>query len=136
METRSKYIFLALVLTQIAHSLEEFYFRLYDVFAPARFVSSLASNDLATGFAIVNIVFICFGLWCYVVPVHHGHTSARSLAWLWVIVEFANGVGHILVAMVLGGYFPGVITAIPLVVLSIALGRKLIQTQHKVGNAA
>ena len=37
-----------------AHSIEEYATRLYEVFAPARFVSGLISNDLAPGFLIFN----------------------------------------------------------------------------------
>jgi hypothetical protein len=43
-------VFLFLILTQAAHSIEEYVTRLYQVFAPARFVSSLISNNLALGF--------------------------------------------------------------------------------------
>jgi hypothetical protein len=41
--------FLILILTQAAHSVEEYVFRLYDVLAPARFISGLFSADLPTG---------------------------------------------------------------------------------------
>jgi hypothetical protein len=54
MSPRSRWAFLALILAQAAHSIEEYLFRLFDVFAPARFVSRLVSNDLAVGFALVN----------------------------------------------------------------------------------
>ena len=53
-EHRGQLVFLFLILAQGAHSIEEYATRLYEVFAPARFVSGLISNDLALGFLIFN----------------------------------------------------------------------------------
>jgi hypothetical protein len=39
---------------QAAHSCEEYVWRLYESFPPARFVSSLISSDLQRGFLIAN----------------------------------------------------------------------------------
>ena len=76
MDARSQSIFLALILAQAAHSAEEYAFGLYDVFAPARFVSGLVGRDLATGFVIANGALLLFGLWCYLARVRAGHHSA------------------------------------------------------------
>lgn len=51
---RSSAAFLALILAQAAHSIEEYVFRLYDVLAPARFVSGLVGVDRQIGFVIVG----------------------------------------------------------------------------------
>ena len=104
-------MFLFLVLAQASHSVEEYVTKLYEVFAPARFVSSLVSSDLALGFVIVNVTLVAFGLWCWAVPVRSGWLAARGLAWFWIILELGNGFGHSLVALRRGGYFPGLITA-------------------------
>jgi hypothetical protein len=53
MSRKARIAFLALVIAQAAHSIEEYVFRLYDVFAPARFVSRLISANLRTGFIVV-----------------------------------------------------------------------------------
>ena len=127
MNIRTQHIFLALILTQIAHSSEEYIFRLYDVFAPARIVSGLISNDLSMGFVIVNVSLICFGLWCYAARVRKGHPSAQGLAWFWSILEFGNGTGHLLMMFSRGEYVPGVVTAVPLLILSIIMGIRLIR---------
>src|SRR5216683_1879357 len=50
------------ILAQGAHSIEEYVTKLYEVFAPGRFVSSLVSNDLALGFLVVNAALVTFGL--------------------------------------------------------------------------
>jgi len=111
MDARARLTFLALIAAQAAHSIEEYVFRLFDVFAPARFVSGLVSSDLATGFAIVNAAMVLFGVWCYVARVRPRCPSARGFAWFWTFLELGNGVGHIAIAVSRGAYFPGVATA-------------------------
>ena len=73
MTPQSRWAFLMLILAQAAHSTEEYVFRLFDVFAPARFVSSLVSDDLAVGFALINAGLV---LWSLVLC---GARAARSL---------------------------------------------------------
>jgi hypothetical protein len=109
-------IFLCLILAQAAHSTEEYVTGLYVVFAPARFVSSLVSNDLGVGFLFVNAPLVAFGLWCWAVPVRSRWPVARVLVWFWTILELGNGIGHSFLALSRSGYFPGVATA-PLLLL-------------------
>lgn len=125
MSPRIRYTFLALVLAQAAHSIEEYAFRLYEVFAPARFVSSLISDNAATGFAVGNIALVLFGFWCYLARVRSAHQSAAAWMWFWALLEFANGIGHSAVAFARGTYFPGVVTAPVLLALSIYLASQL-----------
>ena len=116
MGRRSQFAFLFLILAQGAHSIEEYVTKLYEVFAPARFASSLVSNDLSLGFLVVNAALVTFGLWCWAVPVRSGWHAARGLVWFWTILELGNGIGHSALALSRGGYFPGVATA-PLLLL-------------------
>ena len=116
LEHKVQIVFLSLILAQAAHSIEEYVTRLYEVFAPARFISSLVSNNLALGFLVFNVALVAFGLWCWAVPVRSGWNAARGLVWFWVILELGNGIGHSALALSRGGYFPGVITA-PLLLL-------------------
>ena len=111
MEHRARLVFLCLILSQAAHSIEEYFTKLYEVFAPARFVSSLVSHDLALGFLVVNAALVTFGLWCWAIPVRSAWQVARGLMWFWIILELGNGVGHSALALSRGGYFPGVATA-------------------------
>lgn len=111
MSGRTRLAFLLLVLAQAAHSVEEYAGRLYAVFPPARLASSAVSADPAAGFLALNTAIVAFGLWSWAVPVRTGWGAARMLAWGWALVELANGIGHSLLAIARGGYFPGVATA-------------------------
>ena len=125
MSRQSRWAFLALVVAQAAHSIEEYFFRLFDVFAPARFVSGLVSTNLAVGFVVANAALVLFGLWCYFARVRPGHPSGPVFAWFWTVLEFTNGIGHSVLALSRGGYFPGVVTAPALLGVSAYLALRL-----------
>lgn len=125
LDDKSKRLFLILIIFQMAHSIEEYYFELYNVLAPARFASGLISNDLATGFAILNTALVTFGLWCAFVPVRRNWRVARPLVIGWTALEAINGTAHILLAIGAGGYFPGVATAPFLLGVAVMLGREM-----------
>jgi hypothetical protein len=131
-DARTKFAFLTLIVIQAMHSAEEYLTRLYEVFGPARFVSSLVSDDLSTGFLIANIALVLFGIWCYVDRVRPGHRAASAWIWPWIIIEAANGIGHSLLALSRGGYFPGVITAPVLLVNSLYLAQRISRSQPPV----
>jgi hypothetical protein len=117
--------FLALVVVQAAHSIEEHLGRLWESFPPARFLTGLVSDDLERGFLVLNIGLVAFGFWCYVWPVRREWPVAMPLMWGWVAIETINGIGHPLWALRTGGYTPGVLTAPILLVLAIQLARRL-----------
>jgi hypothetical protein len=123
--SRVQRAFTGLVLAQAAHSIEEYTFRLYNSFPPARFVSGLVSTDRQRGFLAINAALVAFGLWCLVGPVRRRSPSASALMWTWVVIEVVNGVGHPVWSIVNGGYTPGVATAPLLLVLALALARRL-----------
>jgi hypothetical protein len=127
-ENRGQIVFLSLILAQAAHSIEEYVTKLYEVFAPARFVSSLVSQDLALGFLAVNASLVTFGLWSWAIPVRSHWKVARGLVWFWTILELSNGIGHLALASSRGSYFPGVVTA-PLL-LSFAGWLAVLQTRQ------
>jgi hypothetical protein len=113
--------FLAMVLVQAGHSIEEYVTRLYDVLAPARYVSSLISADRRVGFLVFNVSLVAFGLWCYFGPIRRGEPSAVGLAWFWAILETLNGLAHASWAVWAGGYRPGLVTAPLLLVTALVL---------------
>lgn len=121
-------LFLGLAISQAAHSIEEFYFRLFDVFAPARYLSGLISENLALGFAIGNALVVTLAFWTYIFRVRPAVGSAKAWIWAWTLVELGNGIGHIFFAVDAGAYFPGVYTAPFLLVFSLALLYREVRT--------
>ena len=128
MKERTQHLFLWLILAQAAHSIEEYVFRLYDVLAPARWISSVFSFDPRLGFALANISLVLLGFWCYVARVRTSRASGRTWAWFWTVLEGANGVSHLALAASERGYFPGAATAPVLLGLSVLLGMSLSRT--------
>jgi hypothetical protein len=115
-----------LVVLQAAHSIEEYLYALYDVFTPARMVTGLVSADRSVGFVVVNVAFVLFGLWVYLAQVRPERPTAAAWMWPWVLVEIANGIVHPAMALVRGGYFPGVVTAPALGVVAAYLAAQII----------
>jgi hypothetical protein len=128
LEHRIQFLFLFLILVQASHSIEEYFTRLYDVFAPARFVSSLVGNYLSMGFLVSNAALVGFGLWCWAIPVRSGWRAGPGLVWFWTLLEIGNGIGHLVLAASRGGYFPGAGTA-PFLLLA-AGWLALLQIRH------
>ena len=123
---RLQLTFLALIVAQAAHSLEEHRGRLYDVFPPARFVSGAITSDRERGFLAVNGLILAFGFWCWFWPVRRRWPSAIALAWGWAVVEALNGIGHSAWSLMRGSYTPGVATAPALLVVALALASQLL----------
>lgn len=123
--------FLLLIVSQAMHSIEEYASSLWKVFAPARFISGLISDDLTIGFVVLNVSIVAFGFWCYFGPVRHSWPSATILAWFWVFLELGNSIGHTYFAINQGGYFPGLYTAPPLFIFSCYLAFRLAKGNHE-----
>jgi len=135
MDARTRAVFLALIVAQAAHSIEEHCFRLYDVFAPARFVSGLFSADHGVGFAIGNVLLVAFGAWSYAARVRPNRPSGRAFAWFWALLELGNGSSHIFFSLARHSYFPGVATAPFLLGISSYLCARLSAMPREGGNA-
>ena len=125
MDKKTRLLFLVLVLVQGLHSIEEYIGQLWEVFRPARFLTGLISSDLELGFLVANIGLFVFGIWCWYVPVRKGFSNARGLVAFWIVLEMINGIGHSLMAIYEFKYFPGVVTAPILLVISLSLARKM-----------
>lgn len=125
MNRASRSALLALVLVQAAHSVEEYRTKLYDVLAPARFVSGLLSDDHRIGFVIFNVSLVAFGLWCVLGPARRGAPSARAPAWFWVVLESLNCLAHVTWAVSAGAYRPGLATAPILLAAALVLAWQL-----------
>ena len=130
MSSKIRVGFLLLVVSQILHSLEEYYNSLWEVFPPARFASQLVSDDPAVGFAIINTLIILFGLWTYFAPVQRNWRTARAFLWFWVLLELGNTAGHTIFSITFSEYIPGLYTAPALFVFSCYLVINLLKGNH------
>jgi hypothetical protein len=130
--TKFQATFVALVAVQAAHSVEEYFGHLYEVFPPARFVSGLISQNLRLGFIIFNVSLVAFGAWCCLWPVRRRTPSLVVVTWFWIVIELINGVGHPLWSLREMRYTPGLATAPVLLVLAMALA---LQTRGAVRGA-
>jgi uncharacterized protein with HXXEE motif len=129
---RLQLAFGALVLTQAIHSVEEYAGRLWASFPPARFIVSLISTDPERGFVILNVAFVAFGVWAFLVPVRRRWPAAIPIAWFWAVMEVINACGHTLWTIRQGHYTPGVATAPVLLVLAIVLVFQLIGHRERI----
>ena len=123
--------FLLLIFSQTLHSIEEYSYSLWEVLAPARFISGIFSDDLSVGFSIVNISIVVFGFWCYFGPIRHSWKSAIMFAWFWVLLELGNSIAHTYFAINQEGYFPGLYTAPLIFIFSCYLAFKLVQSNDE-----
>ena len=121
---RFQYAFGLLILAQAAHSVEEYVGRLWESFPPARLLTGLFSENPERAFLALNVALVAFGFWCFIWPVRRGWPSAALFAWIWVVIELINGIGHPLWALRVHGYAPGVATAPVLLVLAIWVSRE------------
>ena len=121
MRVRTSPAFLALIVAQAAHSSEEYVFRLYDRFAPAMWVSDSLGLPRPLGFLIANAALVLFGLWSYLAVIRPNRPLAPAFAWGWAVIEILNGLAHIVLALLAGGYFPGLATAPFLLAIGLAL---------------
>ena len=116
-----KYGLLFLVASQAMHSIEEVYFRLWEVFAPARFISGVINSNLELGFIIGNIAVVSFGFICVLLLFRRESAWHKLIVWFWVVLEIVNFSVHTFMAIKTWGYFPGVYTAPLLVLFSVSL---------------
>lgn len=108
---RTTNIFLILVILQAAHSVEEYVGRLWEVFAPARYLTGLISKNHDFAFLVLNIGFIVFGIICWLFILSTKSEISTIILWFWIIIELINGIGHTIYAIFQKEYIPGLITA-------------------------
>lgn len=123
--------FLVLVLVQGLHSIEEYVGKLWETFPPARVLCSMVSDNLVTGFLIINIGLFVFGLWCWLFPLRKNYFYAQFLIWFWIVLELVNGIGHPIWTIMQKAYTPGMLTAPIILVISIILFRKLLNETNE-----
>ena len=118
---KQRFCFILLITSQCAHSIEEVHYKLWEVFAPARFVGSLFNSDISLGFTIANILLICIGLLCTIYLLVAKGAWSRFIIFSWASIELINFAVHTFMSVSLGAYFPGVYTAPLLLLFSVPL---------------
>ncbi|NER12865.1 HXXEE domain-containing protein [Leptobacterium flavescens] len=121
MEPRVKIRFLILVLVQALHSTEEYIGKLWEVSAPAEYLSGLISSDIETGFLVINVGLFVFGIFCWLFIVRTNHRFAPFFIWFWIVLEIVNGLGHLLWSFYEKNYIPGLWTAPFLLIAAVYL---------------
>jgi hypothetical protein len=126
--------FSALVLAQLAHSIEEYFGRLWVSFPPARFLTGIISPDRRLGFLVINTALLALGVWCLLFPVRKEWPSAAKFLWFWILLETVNGIGHLAWSFREGRYTPGVLTAPLLLGTALYVAVQLRKQKHEVHN--
>lgn len=127
----TKLAFSILILAQAAHSLEEYWHRLYEVLAPARFFCGLVSSDLQMGFVVINSSVVAAGVLCYLLPVRLEWKGAVGIVLFWCLFEGANGLAHLAWSLGSATYQPGAATAPILLVTACWLGLHLARSPQR-----
>jgi hypothetical protein len=109
---------------QTLHSAEEiifgFYRRLPELGAWVKsIVPCYPGISFSPSFFILLNISLVAGLFISALLVYRGVKWARGLITAVAIVEFLNGAAHMTGVAVVGGYFPGAVTAVGLFIISI-----------------
>src|SRR6266446_3276848 len=105
-------MFLLLVILQAIHSAEEFIFRLYERFPPMRLLYQNAPYLAKPAFVISNASLVLIGLGCFYYWVQPARKGARAVVWVWLIMESLNVTAHLVWAILIGGYNPGLVSGV------------------------
>lgn len=121
MNGKIRLAFLLLIILQAIHSAEEFICRFYEQFPPMRLIYQAAPHLAKPAFAVSNILLVCAGLVCFYYWVQPARKGARTTIWVWIIIESVNVIAHLVWAISIRGYNPGLATALLFVPLLIYL---------------
>lgn len=120
----------ACLVLQSAHFLEEYATRFYE-----RFPSLLGLNPWSgTFFVAFNASWLIIWVTAALCLQSESRLTFFPL-WFLAIVMIANGVAHPMLAVLVGGYFPGLITAPVLGIAGVVLWKRLLALTQRVGHA-
>jgi predicted anti-sigma-YlaC factor YlaD len=114
--TAGRHLYPALVVAQFLHAFEDYVADYHERFP----LFSLAPEFF------VSLNLALFLLLTAMIPsVAHGRVWALKLAKFWAIVQILSGAGHLMIALVEWGYYPGMWTAPLLLIFGAVLGQSL-----------
>ena len=131
MNSRIRLTFLLLIILQAIHSAEEFIFRFYERFPPMKLVFQDVPHLAKPAFAISNTLLFCIGLVCFYYWVRPVRKGARTIIWVWIIIESFNVIAHFVWAALIQGYNPGLVTVILFVPVLIYLSHLMRRVSSK-----
>lgn len=127
MNKRIRIAFLFLIIGQGVHSVEEYYTGLWSVFAPARTASNLFSANTAKGFIIINTGLFVAGILCWILISSKNGYKFQPFIWVFIIIEFINGIGHPIWGIYDWHYVPGLISSLIILPINIYLTIQVIK---------
>jgi hypothetical protein len=112
MDSRLRLTFLALIVMQAIHSVEEFIFGFYERFPPMKFVYQDAPNLAKPAFVVFNALLIFTGLFCFYHWVRPARKGAKLVVWVSITIESFNVMAHVVWAILVREYNPGLVSGI------------------------
>lgn len=112
MNGKIRLAFLLLIILQAIHSAEEFICGFYEQFPPMRLMYQAAPHLAKPAFAISNILLVCAGLVCFYRWVQPARKGVKTIVWAWIAIESINIIAHLVWAIIIRGYNPGLATVI------------------------
>ena len=119
MNKQIKTAFLAMIVLQTIHSIEEFIFKIYAVSPQMKLVFQYAPDLAKPAFVASNLLLNLFGFICFFYWVRPAKPAARRVVWLGLGVQFVTVAGHFIWTIKVSGYHPGLATVplfIPLII--------------------
>jgi Protein of unknown function with HXXEE motif len=135
MNKQIKTAFLAMIVLQTVHSIEEFLFKIYEVSPQMRLAFQHAPDLAKPAFIASNLLLNLFGFICFFYWVRPAKPAARRVVWIWVGIQFVTVAGHFIWAMKVSGYHPGLVTVplfVPLIIYAVYLLRRDLRRTNQV----
>jgi hypothetical protein len=114
---RARQVYLAILLVQACHAVEEYALGFTEAFPPARALGRLLPGVARPGFVVFNALLLLSGLAGYLFCLRPWGQRAPLVLWVMIAIEGYNGFGHVIWALLVDGYDPGLITALILLPL-------------------
>jgi hypothetical protein len=112
MNKKTRVTFLVLIILQAIHSAEEYIFGFYERFPSMRVLYENAPHLAKPAFALSNCLLVLIGFVSFYYWVRPTKKGARTVLSLWIIIESFNVIAHLLWAVLIGEYNPGLVTGI------------------------
>jgi hypothetical protein len=99
-----------MVIVQLVHGIEEYYFEFWNVFPPMRYVYGGVPGLGHRVFVLFHALLVIFGVWCYFRWVRHGGKDAFAAVNAWIWIQGVTVAVHVAWFIVAPAYRPGLAT--------------------------